>query len=133
MWHVPALVCFGMLQEKLCSPRLNDLVEGALENLRYSLGQKVLMLNPEEGVAAGTSKHCISCFKDRSQSPVRGSVGDLVATRMICGTADRFRSFCKSTAFAQLCCVSLTVFLRKRRPSLPTSSQTCSYPRGRQP
>ncbi|CAK9034117.1 unnamed protein product [Durusdinium trenchii] len=58
-----------------CRSQLNDLVEGALENLRYSLGQKVLMLNPEEGVAAGTSKHCISCFKDRSQSPVRGSVG----------------------------------------------------------
>eukprot|EP00913_Durusdinium_trenchii_P026074 g24461.t1 len=61
-----------------CRSQLNDLVEGALENLRYSLGQKVLMLNPEEGVAAGTSKHCISCFKDRSQSPVRGT---LLATR----------------------------------------------------
>ena len=48
-----------------------------MENLRHSLGQKVLMLNPEDGLAAGTTKHCISCFKDRSQSPVRGSIGDL--------------------------------------------------------
>ena len=59
-------------------PRLQDLAESAMENLRHSLGQKVLMLNPEEGLASGTTKHCISCFKDRSQSPVRGSIGNLV-------------------------------------------------------
>ena len=58
-------------------PRLQDLADSAMENLRHSLGQKVLMLNPEEGAAAGTTRHCISCFKDRSQSPVRGSIGNL--------------------------------------------------------
>ena len=56
--------------------RLNDLVESALENMRHSLGQKVLMLDTnDEMVAAGTTKHCISCFKDRSQSPGRGTIG----------------------------------------------------------
>ncbi len=58
-------------------PRLQDLADSAMENLRHSLGQKVLMLNPEEGAAAGTTRHCISCFNDRSQSPVRGSIGNL--------------------------------------------------------
>lgn len=58
-----------------CRAQLQDLAESAMENLRHSLGQKVLMLNPEEGLASGTTKHCISCFKDRSQSPVRGSIG----------------------------------------------------------
>ena len=53
-------------------PRLQDLADSAMENLRHSLGQKVLMLNPEDGAAAGTTRHCISCFNDRSQSPVRG-------------------------------------------------------------
>ncbi|OLP85370.1 hypothetical protein AK812_SmicGene33621 [Symbiodinium microadriaticum] len=56
--------------------QLNDLVESALENMRHSLGQKVLMLDTnDEMVAAGTTKHCISCFKDRSQSPGRGTIG----------------------------------------------------------
>lgn len=58
-----------------CRAQLQDLAESAMENLRHSLGKKVLMLNPEEGLASGTTKHCISCFKDRSQSPVRGSIG----------------------------------------------------------
>ena len=56
--------------------RLNGLVDSALENLRHSLGQKVLMLDVnDEAVAAGTTRHCISCFKDRSQSPCRGRIG----------------------------------------------------------
>ena len=56
--------------------RLHGLVDAALENLRHSLGQKVLMLDAsDEAVAAGTTKHCLSCFKDRSQSPVRGRIG----------------------------------------------------------
>ena len=71
---------------ELLRQRLNDLAEGAMENLRYSLGQKVLMLSPEEGVAAGTSKHCISCFKDRSQSPVPGSAGDLLEDLRFCAS-----------------------------------------------
>jgi len=56
--------------------QLNDLVESALENMRHSLGQKVLMLDTnDEMVAAGTTRNCISCFKDRSQSPGRGTIG----------------------------------------------------------
>jgi len=58
-----------------CRAQLQDLADSAMENLRHSLGQKVLMLNPEDGAAAGTTRHCISCFNDRSQSPVRGSIG----------------------------------------------------------
>ena len=65
-----------MLVAKAADLRLNGLVDGALDNLRHSLGQRVLMLNPEQREAAGTT-NCISCFKDRSQSPIRGEIGTL--------------------------------------------------------
>ena len=68
------LLCLGLRSGEL---RLNELVERGLDSLRESLGQRVLMLNPEQGEAAGTTRHCLSCFKDRSQSPVRGTVGCL--------------------------------------------------------
>eukprot|EP00440_Ansanella_granifera_P070055 gb/GFBE01076003.1/.p1 GENE.gb/GFBE01076003.1/~~gb/GFBE01076003.1/.p1 ORF type:complete len:387 (+),score=75.67 gb/GFBE01076003.1/:1-1161(+) len=51
--------------------QMADLMDGAMENLRQSLNQKVLMLDPADADEAAGTRYCISCSRNRSQSPKR--------------------------------------------------------------